>query len=107
MTWHDDGHRLVLQLNRSELKILSTVCPNRDNESAACRHPDSQCVVDWFISRYGLDCNVGVCQPTPELNIAWAFIGDTHREIEAGQVWIIPKNDEAFAAWLISQTAQE
>lgn len=107
MVWHDDGHRLILQINKSELKVLSTICPNLDKDDSSCKHPDAKCMVEWFISRYALDCNVGVCSPLPELDIAWAFIGDMHREIEAGQVWVIPKNDEAFAAWLISQTPNE
>lgn len=107
MIWHDDNHRLVLQIIKSELKILLTICPHKDEETAPCRHPDAACIVEWFISRYGFDCNVGVCSPMPELEIAWSFVGDMHREIEAGQVWIIPKNDEAFAAWLISQKPEE
>ena len=107
MIWHDDDHRLLLQINKSELKILSVVCPNREKEKSDCRHPDAECMVEWFVSRYGLDCNVGVCEPLPELDIAWAFVGDTYREIEAGQIWIIPKNDEAFAAWLISQKLED
>ena len=104
MIWHDDGNSVVLQINKSEVKILAVVCPHKDNDSAPCSHPDAKCVVDWFVSRYGLDCNVGVCEPQPVLNVAWSYVGDLHREIDAGQVWIIPKNDEAFAAWLISQT---
>lgn len=107
MVWHDDEHRLVLQINKSELKILSIVCPHKDKDDSPCRHPDAECMIEWFISRYGFDCNVGVCEPQPELEIAWAFVGDMHREIESGQIWIIPKNDEAFAAWLISQKSDD
>ena len=106
MIWHDDGHVVVLQINKSELKILQTVCPHKGEKEKPCNHPDTECVVDWFISRFGLDCNVGVCEPFPRLEVAWAFVGDKHREIESGQVWIIPKNDEAFAAWLISQKSE-
>ena len=104
MIWHDDGHAVFLQINKSEIKILTVTCPHEEKESAPCSHPDAKCVVDWFVSRYGLDCNVGVCEPQPVLNVAWSYVGDLHREIDAGQVLIIPKNDEAFAAWLISQT---
>jgi hypothetical protein len=107
MVWHDDGHSIVLQISKSELKILAINCPHKESESSPCSHPDSPCVVEWFVSRYGFDCNVGVCAPEPVLDVAWSYIGDRHREIEAGQVWIIPKNDEAFAAWLISQKTDE
>lgn len=103
IVWHDDQHKIILQLNRSELKILSVICPNKDKDDSPCRHPDAPCVVEWFLLRYGFECNVGVCQPMPELTVAWGFVGEKHREIESGQVWIIPTNDEAFAAWLISQ----
>ena len=107
MTWHDDGHALILQLNKTELKILLTVCPHKEKDNSPCRHPDANCMVEWFITRFGFECNVGVSDPLPELSIAWSFVGDMHREIEAGQVWIIPKNDEAFSAWLISQKSDE
>lgn len=107
MIWHDDGHSLALQINKSELKILQVVCPHKDTENKPCSHPDAECLVDWFVMRYGLECNVGVCEPLPSLEVAWSFVGDMHREIEAGQAWIIPKNDEAFAAWLISQQSPE
>ena len=106
MVWHDDGHVIHLQLNRSEMRIVSIDCPNQDNPTRTCLHPDSPCVVQHFVQRFGLDCNVGVCAPSESLTVAWSFVGDSHKEIENGQVWIIPIDDEAFAAWLIRQKEQ-
>lgn len=103
MEWHDDGHVIHFQLNRNELKILQTDCPHTDAEKKPCHHPDAPCVVRYFMERYGLDCNVGVCVPSGELRIAWSYVGESHKEIENGQVWVIPIDDEAFAAWLITQ----
>jgi hypothetical protein len=103
VSWHNDGHILVLQLSASTLRILETVCPHEDNETAACRHTDAKCAVEWFITRFGLECNVGVCAPEERLEVAWVFTGDWHRELEQGQVWVMPVNDEAFAAWIVTQ----
>ena len=103
MEWHDDGHIIHLQLNRNELRIVGTDCPNSTKEVRSCQHPDAECVVQHFVQRFGLDCNVGVCPPSASLRISWSYVGDKHREIENGQVWIIPNDDEAFAAWLVTQ----
>ena len=65
---------------------------------------DAKCVVKWFVETYGLECNVGVCKPSGSLHVAWTFIGDAHRDLSACQVWIIPTDDEAFSAWMVTQT---
>ena len=106
MTWHHDSHKVAVQLNKSELRILEVFCPHKGKDDSPCRHPDAECVVAYFVQRYGFDCNVGVCQPEPEMSFAWTYVGDMHREIESGQVWIIPEKDEAFAAWMITQASE-
>lgn len=98
--WHSDGHALYLQLNRNELSVLTTMCPG--GEDRECRIDNFDCIVEWFVSRYGLDCNVGVSEVSSEMEIAWTVQGDTH-DADLCQVWIIPTKDEAFAAWLESQ----
>jgi hypothetical protein len=103
MMWHDDGHSITLQLQKSDLKILAVNCPHKDAEDKPCSHPDAPCVIEWFLMRYGLECNVGVCAPSGELGISWTFVGSNHQELEACQVWIIPRDDEAFAAWMVTQ----
>ena len=107
MTWHKDGHAIHLQLNKSEIRIVGIDCPHKDAESAPCKHPDAKCAVIYFVSRYGLECNVGVCEPQPKLDIAWTMVGGSHNEIDACQIWFIPESDEAFAAWIITQQAPE
>ncbi len=55
---------------------------------------------------YGLECNVGVTQPKPELEVAWTYVGDPEDGILSGQVWIIPVDDEFFHAWSATQLTE-
>lgn len=96
--WHNDGHVLHLMLNKSQLLITEVDCPG----DAECAHDRVGCIVQYFVYTFGLECNVGVVEPHPELRIAWTVSGDTH-DVDACQVWIIPSEDEAFAAWAITQ----
>ncbi len=96
--WHNDGHVMVLELNRAEVRVVEVVCPDGDE----CRHDVHGCVVRYFLLRFGLDCNVGVAAPAGEMPVAWTFVGDVH-DLDAAQVWVIPTADEAFAAWLVTQ----
>ena len=98
--WHSDGHSIYMVLNRNELEIQVVSCPG--GEDQACRVGNFECIVDWFIGRYGLDCNVGVCEVNPTMEIAWSVQGDTS-DPDLCQVWIIPVADEAFSAWLSTQ----
>ena len=96
--WHNDGHVMYLELNRAEVLVTMVTCPGE----GACQHERLGCIVQYFITRFGLDCNVGVCPPTAEMPIAWMISGDPY-DVDACQVWVIPTTDEAFAAWLITQ----
>lgn len=96
--WHNDGHALHLMLNKSLLVVTGVDCPGAEE----CSHPQVDCIVQHFVYTYGLECNVGVVEPHPKLDIAWTLSGDAH-DIDACQVWIIPSNDEAFAAWAVTQ----
>lgn len=96
--WHDDGHRLALELNRSELVVTTVVCPKDGVPDAPCQHPRWGCVVDYFVSRFGLECHVGVCVPSDEIRVAWALVGD-QVDLDAAQVWVISTSDDIFAAW--------
>jgi hypothetical protein len=96
--WHNDGHSILLELNRANVVITEVTCPNTEE----CVHDIYGCVVRWFVTRFGLECNVGVAQVQNEMPIAWMMVGDTH-DLEAAQVWIIPTTDDAFSAWLITQ----
>jgi hypothetical protein len=101
ITWHNDGHVMLLELNRAEVRVLYLSCP----EQGPCQHPTLGCVVRYFMQRFGLECNVGVAPPTPEMTIAWSLVGD-FTDVDASQVWVIPTTDDAFAAWLVTQSAE-
>ncbi len=96
--WHNDGHSISLELNRSNLIVTEVKCPDVEE----CKHQSHGCMVRWFIDRYGLECNVGVTPAAAEITIALMFTGDMY-DLESAQVWIIPTTDDAFAAWLITQ----
>jgi hypothetical protein len=38
------------------------------------------------------------------MQIAWALVGDKHKDLGVCQVWVIPTQDEAFSAWISTQT---
>lgn len=94
LVWHDDGHELWLELNRNELVVLSVKCPGTNE----CADRHGNCVVQWFMDRFGLECHVGVCVPTEKLQVAWALIGDIDEKDES-QVWVISVDDDLYAAW--------
>ena len=98
--WHSDGHRIYMQLNRSELVIQETICPQ--TEDRFCQTGKFDCIVTWFLDRYGLECNVGISEVFSDMEIAWAAQGDME-DPDLCQVWIIPIIDEAFSAWLTTQ----
>jgi hypothetical protein len=95
--WHDDGHVLWLELNRTEVVITAVLCPHGGGP-AACNHRKAGCLVQHYVNRYGLDCNVGVCPANEQIRIAWAFYGDED-DLDAAQVWIVPSEDDVFSAW--------
>lgn len=96
--WHDDGHRVVLELHRSEVNVTTVMCPARGDMTKDCQHSVHGCVVEWFLHRFGLECHVGVCAPAEELEIAWTLVGDRF-DLDAAQVWVISTTDEIFGAW--------
>lgn len=102
LVWHNDGHVLSLRIEKSELVITGILCPHVD-ESPDCHLTSDGCAVKWFINRFGLECNVGICSPAPQVEIAWAFTGNTELGIDSCQLWVIPTTDEFFAAWAATQ----
>ena len=101
--WYNDGHVVTLLLNKDKLEIVDVYCPNRGKQDSPCAHDDVECVVEHFLKLYGLECNVGVVEPRGKIQLAWAFLGDKHKDLVACQVWVIPSEDEAFSAWLSTQ----
>ena len=100
--WHNDNHLLRLRINKADLEIYEIFCPSLD-DSAECKNSHGDCVVQWFISRFGMDCNGGVCAAEEDLQICWTLIGDKDN-LESSQLWFMPFKDEVFQAWLISNT---
>lgn len=105
MLWHNDGHKISLQINRSEVEITDIYCPGESEESK-CHIDGIGCVVTWFLNRYGMECNAGKCAADKELQICWTLIGDK-KNVEAAQVWFMPMADEMFNAWLVSEMRNE
>lgn len=102
--WHNDGHSIYLQLQRHELVIQVISCPQHDDRK--CNVGGVDCIVEWFLKRFGLDCNVGVSEIESSMDLAWSLQGDPN-DLDACQVWVIPLKDEAFAAWLATQNIAE
>lgn len=95
MVWHNDGHAMHLRLDKDTLNILQVDCPGGE----CCAN--GECIVTWFLMRFGLECNVGIASPSAIMPIAWTVVGDADDQ-DLCQVWVIPIDDEAFAAWLMS-----
>lgn len=96
MVWHNDGHAMHLRLDKDQLSIIQVDCPGTEE----CQI-NSGCIVTWFLNRYGLECNVGIASPSAIMQIAWSISGD-NSDPDLCQVWVIPIDDEAFAAWLMT-----
>lgn len=99
LVWHDDGHRLWLELQRDSIVVLSTFCPGPE---AVCRDRHGHCVVTQFVDRYGLECHVGQCAPDEMLTVAWSLQGDIDDPDES-QVWVISTTDSLYASWRSAQ----
>lgn len=97
LVWHDDGHKLWLELRRDELVVLSVTCPREE-----CVNKHGICVVDEFVKRYGLECHVGQCAPVETLQIAWSINGHMD-DMDDCQVWVISISDPLFASWRSAQ----
>jgi hypothetical protein len=100
--WHNDRHRMSLVLNKSDLSITTVTCPHGPDSGAACHHPTAGCIVRWFLERFGLDCHVGVAEPTPEVQLAWTWAGD-HHDLDLAQIWVVSVEDEIWKAWSSAQ----
>lgn len=99
--WHTDGHQVHLRINKAELEVLEVTCPHEEN--GACKNIAGDCVVTWFVNRFGMECNAGVCQPSPVIDISWTIVGDINN-FDSCQVWFMPMADEIFNAWLIANS---
>ena len=102
MLWHNDGHGIFLRLNKSEVEIYAIECPH--GQHGECWNERYGCIVKHFVGIYGLECNVGVCPARERLQVCWSFVGDPY-DLEAGQLWFVPLEDEAFHSWLAAKSS--
>jgi hypothetical protein len=100
--WHNDGHRVHLRINKAELEILEVTCPHEGD--AGCKNMVGDCVVKWFINRFGMECNGGVCPPSEFIDFCWTLVGDINN-FDGCQVWFMPLTDDVFNAWLVANKA--
>lgn len=100
--WHNDGHKIVLRINKSELEVVEIFCPNDEKLDGECKADNAECIVRWFVSRYGMECNGGLCPAQENVEISWTLVGDI-RNPDASQLWFMPLKDEIFQAWLVSR----
>lgn len=98
--WHNDGHYIIVRINKSELEVLHVDCPGPDD--AECKHEDYGCLVRFFINRFGMECNAGSCPAEEKIDICWTIVGDK-KNPDSAQVWFMPMKDDVFSAWLVSQ----
>jgi hypothetical protein len=98
MVWHNDGHVLHLKIDRAELVVVSVDCP----DLGECLSEEHGCVVQWFIDRFGMECNVGSCPASETLTICWTLSGSI-KDMDAAQLWFMPLTDEVFNAWFVSR----
>jgi len=95
VVWHTDGHIISLRLNKHEVQVTLDNCPGDGN----CAVREVECVVEYFIDTFGLECNVGSASVAATMEIAWALMGDDHH-VQECQLWWIPVEDDAFSSWL-------
>jgi|688.fasta_scaffold926380_2 hypothetical protein len=100
-TWHNDGHTLHLRINKSDLEIIDILCPHEG--ASPCKNIMGDCIVTWFVNRFGMDCNGGLCPPSEFMEISWTLVGDINN-FDSCQLWFMPLNDEIFNAWIITNT---
>ena len=120
VVWSNDGHTIMLHINKENLEVLEVSCPH-DPEFRNDIDPDAVdtdgdgyvkpcmegsrvgCVVKYFVNLYGLECNIGSCAPEPVLEISWCLQGSVD-DIDLAQLWFVPIQDEVFYAWMTQRT---
>lgn len=98
--WHNDGHSVALNIEKTQVVVEPIVCPHDDAGDAACFHPKVGCLFVYFVGLYGLEVNNGQAPAASRVDMAWAVIGD-RLDLEACQLWTIPVDDPLFAAWSV------
>lgn len=104
--WHVDGHRVALNITKSEVQATASICPFGESAEAECFHLGiSGCVVNYFINNYGLETNCGSAPAAPSFEIGWAILG-SEWDIDLVEFAMIPTHDPWFESWYTSLTSE-
>ena len=103
LKWNVDGHRLLLNINKTELVVTHSICPHGNSVGSACYH--ESCAVNYFINVYGLETNTGVVGANESVEVAWALSGSPW-DIDLVDFSMIPVADPHFSDWLAEQASE-
>lgn len=102
LEWHNDGHRVIVLIDRSNVVVNLEYCPNGGKPNTACWHKEVDgCLVKYFVQMYGLEINEGMAPASLFRDISWTFIEGY--DLYTSQAFIIPNEDELFSEWVESQ----
>tara|TARA_Y100000004_G_scaffold164042_1_gene193872 strand:+ start:529 stop:873 length:345 start_codon:yes stop_codon:yes gene_type:complete len=97
--WNVDGHRMLLWLDKANLKVSAEICPHGATEDAPCYHAGIEgCAFAHFINMYGLEVNTGMVEAGHSMEMAWAMDG-SQWEIDLVNFTVIPVSDPVFKDW--------
>lgn len=103
LNWNVDGHRLVLNVTKSNVDVAPGICPHGAVQGAPCYHAGVDgCVVNYFINVFGLETNTGTVPASPSIEIAWCSEG-SEWDVDLVEFLMIPIEDPHFKDWLDSQ----
>mgnify|MGYP003123152777 CR=1 FL=1 len=94
LEWNVDGHRMLLWVEKSILKVTAEICPLVEFGGFKTN-----------VQNYGLETNSGIIPAEHSVECAWAMSGSPW-DIDLVQFSIIPVNDPAFKDWYSSVTAE-
>lgn len=103
LVWHNDGHFIELYLNKDDIKVLPLACPHGEKKESECYHDGVEgCIVKYFVKMYGLETNMGTCDISPRIEIAWCSNG-SQWDTDLVNFYMMPIDDPAFKEWLSTQ----
>ncbi len=103
--WNPDGHRMLLWVDKSQVKATAEICPFANDKEAACFHEGIDgCVFTYFVNTYGLEVNAGILPAQHSIECAWSMSGSPW-DIDLVQFTVMPVDDPAFKDWLSSVKA--
>ncbi len=102
LVWHNDGHQVLILVDREDVAISLQYCPHNGKEGGDCWSEEiGGCVVRYFVDIYGFACNLGMAPASEFKEISWAL--RRGRDIDTSEVRIMPTADEEFSTWMEEQ----